>query len=1390
MKKKLLSLLLTLALLLYAAPGLGEPLSSLSAARISALQKLAGENGAQWSEGTPPSPDMNAFQLWQWTDWFLSSTVRSLLGAIQDYEQLSPGNALDAAAQADQWQLREMENTLSCFEAQLEEDRLAILNGISLYQRSETSQAERQAAISRILEAESELRQIIDTICRDYQTYVALADACSNRLQSTYGGYTQAVHDQASAGLAASAKALEGSENAGNADIHVSVSSTSQFHIRLLNPNKQPISGATVTLANPLNQSQVQATTDSQGDAAFWVSDLGADETGELQLSLRVEAKGYRTRETQTVRLRSGETRTVELQKDNGEPYLIMGCFNGRDILTETNTYYSTAANTAKHAFTVKLHCDQSGTLVLRYPVDAKATRYQTVTKSFSASDSDSTVLVFEDQWLRKLVPGTRVSFTIKTGEEQYTTDTLLVIQKALVEAPVLSKSALFTFAGRSNVWDFSIPDDIPFIGGSNLSIDIPDTLPQTVYLPSNRAMYALGYDFKPEQALWQTRDAEDEVRAVKAFEVKGKADEALALAGAYRDINTTTQSSLLGEQSAYVTPFASLQGLYRANDSTLELSGSAGATMASQSDLSQTYSMGPAPFIVGMNLDMGAGFGLDATSTAQLDVTDGVPTVVGNPKTGYGNGSTVSLSMDMRTTSGMGVRDDVTVDVSGYGSLNPTVDFTQSGVNAAATLDMGMYATVRDLFLRWKSTLWEGKLGLSQRPATVPGVPMAEAYLHLDNTGSMSPFPSSSGSSYGTSGVEPTETKQLLSPVDSAAGDIQYVVIGGDTYVFWIQPGADHRDKAQLFWYNLTNSRNGQVSHLSNNSIKNPNSSVGGEGGKIMRKEYADYDFAVDISRGENNQTSSFCALTILSGNFSSAGSGTSSQTPTESLMTTVLMERNERGELEIRFYEEDAWKIFQQDDYAVMPEVYLTSEGDDIHSVRIASTCSSSGNPKEIHAMAYYQKDGSAKPTLDEVVFLEPFTDGDGINRYQVGTPSSANHANVYSLNEAGELSRMTRSQRALLAQGNIINFRVYSQLDTGSDKDRLFYLERVELEKGKYTHRLKCVTLDRTNSAAAPVITDYDVEISADQFDIVRFGSGVYLYWTECSAPTDAAGQGIQEAYLVRCVRYDPGTDTVSGPFSLVELSERPNSIKLLDDGTGYYTVDLESSKGSYVRQSLSRFTYKLVSAAELTAAAPINPCVRAGESAQIVFSVKNTGNVPLSGFDVKLCNGSQVLQTLHIDCTNPENNSNTMGTSVMKGAYAVSRISSMYDPLSHDSWDIVQTQAGRAATSRSVQTNMLMPGDTHSYTARLLVPADWDGKKSLFAAIDSAEGTAALHGEMKDGTLMLTGANAGAVPKNLISRPGTAAQTLNTDAHDLSLSAQLFKRAARTMCTSAS
>ena len=281
-----------------------------------------------------------------------------------------------------------------------------------------------------------------------------------------------------------------------------------------------------------------------------------------------------------------------------------------------------------------------------------------------------------------------------------------------------------------------------------------------------------------------------------------------------------------------------------------------------------------------------------------------------------------------------------------------------------------------------------------------------------------------------------------------------------------------------------------------------------------------------------------------------------------------------------------------------------------------------------------------------------------------------------------------------------------------------------------------------------------------------------------------------------YLVRCVRYDPDTDTICDPFTLVQLGESPSSVKLQDSGTGFYAVDLGNKNGSYLRQSLTKFTYQLVMSAELQAAVPNDPCVCAGDYIDLILSVRNTGNLPLSGLDVKVKKGNQVIQTLHIDCTQPQESTNlffaTNGNlaAEQKGVYTIRRIDGMYDPLNGDSWNITSTNSNGVTTQRNVRTTLLMPGDTQSYKAKLLIPADWDGNVALTAEIIQTVGVKQFGALLTENGRPLSNApvlttdatNDDSVLMRLTSE--MAHKIVNTDSHDLMLSAQLFNREGET------
>lgn len=1410
MMKRLLSLLLTLAILLGAIPGLAETaVPVLHSAEIASLKALAGDaqTGATWHEGMSPSASMNALQMWQWTDWFLSEKLRSLLGSAQDYIQLASGLP-DSSLSTLEWELRALEDQLTYYEEQLSDGRTAILNGIRLYQDVSASAYDRARAYDRMMEAKDEILQAIKTISANYADYTARVNRCSESMLAAPINHSMlTVQGSSGPDLMKEAKRLENSENAADAiDFDVTVISTKQICIAVYDSDKNPLSGALVHLVNNKDSKRTKdAVTEPDGRAVFWVSDLGADEKTDMKLGLRVTANGYQTHEIQTVKIRGGESVSVHLKKDDQTPYLVMACFNGRDILNEESSFYYSKKNNLKHTFSVKLSCAGSGELEMRYPTDAAGTAFQSVKQTFTAADSDKKVFTFEKEWLRILHPESKVSFKLTTNGQEYTFDTHLKIEKAVVDEPFFDHSVLFSFTSGSGGFGFTIPGDVPFISGSTLSLSIPGNYPTLMILPSGMGMFSWGYDFAPESMTWKTDDTQDQERAIKEFDKQSAADKLLAAAGVYRNVNTTTTPKLLGDYGVHITPFAAMQGLYRRSDQSLELRGNGGATFAFEAGFTQTFTIGPVPFFAGIDFSMGASFGVGISLNMKAEIENGLLKVKEGPVIGYDSGMTISFRLELGGTIGLGLKDVLSVSLRGYGYINPIIHLTTPRVSAEARIGIGLSVTLRALFLKWSTTLWEGNLPLSSSDSialTASGESTASS-LWRDNTGAEDPLPAAANGvvkAVGASGVEPTTTQKLFDRIDCSAGDFQYVVVDGDTYLFWIQPGSGYTNWERVNWYNLKTTERGQVTWTGNSAKRNND-------GKDYQKWFVDYDFTVEPSRDIQGNSSHFCALTILSGRFAKPTSEDKVNPPQEACAASVLMQKQKDGSLEVVYYREETGN-FTPYSYPTMPEVFLTAT-EKLSSVFMVNTYVRSDETK-VSGLVVSGNDNVANfscTALQSPCFENNWK---AIARYHVGEPTAVSAGapeedkmNFYVLGTDGVLARIRRdrrqaqpkSERQELAKGNIVNFKVVTRINGIDDKDTLFYLDRVKTDEGGFIHRLKGVTLSPQSPEKPVTVTDYDIEVNADRFDTVKFGGGIYLYWTECSTPNTNVVPDAKAEYLVRCVRYDPDTDTICDPFTLVQLDESPSSVKLQDSGAGFYAVDLGNKNGSYLRQSLTKFTYQLVMSAELQAAVPNDPCVCAGDYIDLILSVRNTGNLPLSGLDVKVKKGDQVIQTLHINCAQPQESTNKFlaanGSTIdRKGLYTIRRVDGMYDALNGESWNITSTNSNGVTTQRNVRTTLLMPGDTQSYKAKLLIPADWDGNVALTAEIVQTVGAKQFgallteNGRPLSNALVLTTDATNDDPVLMRLTPKNAHKIVDTDSHDLMLSAQLFNREGET------
>ena len=1420
--KRLLSLLLTLAILLGAIPGLAETaVPVLHYADIASLKALAGDaqTGATWHEGMSPSASMNALQMWQWTDWFLSEKLRSLLGSAQDYIQLASGlsgSTFQADVSTLEWELRALEDQLTYYEEQLSDGRMAILNGIRLYQDVSASAYDRARAYDRMMEAKDEILQAIKTISANYADYTARVNRCSESMLAAPINHSMlTVQGSSGPDLMKEAKRLENSENAADAiDFDVTVISTKQICIAVYDSDKNPLSGALVHLVNNKDSKRTKdVVTEPDGRAVFWVSDLGADEKTDMKLGLRVTANGYQTHEIQTVKIRGGESVSVHLKKDDQTPYLVMACFNGRDILNEESSFYYSKKNNLKHTFSVKLSCAGSGELEMRYPTDAAGTAFQSVKQTFTAADSDKKVFTFEKEWLRILHPESKVSFKLTTNGQEYTFDTHLKIEKAVVDEPFFDHSALFSFTSGSGGFGFTIPGDVPFISGSTLSLSIPGNYPTLMILPSGMGMFSWGYDFAPESATWKTDDTQDQERAIKEFDKQSAADKLLAAAGVYRNVNTTTTPKLLGDYGVHITPFAAMQGLYRRSDQSLELRGNGGATFAFEAGFTQTFTIGPVPFFAGIDFSMGASFGVGISLNMKAEIENGLLKVKEGPVIGYDSGMTISFRLELGGTIGLGLKDVLSVSLRGYGYINPIIHLTTPQVSAEARIGIGLSVTLRALFLKWSTTLWEGNLPLSSSDSialTASGKTTTSSswrdykYAEAPSLAAANDEVTAVNASW----VEPATTQKLFDRIDCSAGDFQYVVVAGTTYLFWIQPGMGPNDWERVNWCNLETTQCGQVGWIDSGTYAKRNNT---SPNKAYQDWFVDYDFTVESSRDSD---STFCALTILSGIFTepSPKAKDTVNPPKDACVASVLMQETD-GKLEVVYYHEtkavsSTASGSTEPNYPTMPEVLLTAFSSSLKSVFMVNTYVRSKESKisgQVHFYDTYEKKLKSHK-------LEPsyFESDMEIARYHVGEPTAVSvgaleddKMNFYVLGTDGVLARIRRdrrqaqpkSERQELAKGNIVNFKVVTRINGVNDKDTLFYLDRVKTDEGGFIHRLKGVTLSPQSPEKPVTVTDYDIEVNADRFDTVKFGGGIYLYWTECSTPNTNVVPDAKAEYLVRCVRYDPDTDTICDPFTLVQLDESPSSVKLQDSGAGFYAVDLGNKNGSYLRQSLTYFTYQLVMSAELQAAVPNDPCVCAGDYIDLILSVRNTGNLPLSGLNVAVKKGGQVIQTLHINCARPQESTNEFlaanGSKIERtGLYTIRRVDGMYDPLNGESWNITSTNSNGVTTQRNVRTTLLMPGDTQSYKAKLLIPADWDGKVDLTAEIIQTVGVKQFgallteNGRPLSNALILTTDATNDDPVLMRLTSEMAHKIVNTNSHDLMLSAQLFNREGET------
>ena len=365
MFKRILSLVLTLAVLLSALPAQADSLTPLSAGETQAARALAAMDGEYpaWQKGMAPSSGMNALQVQQYLEWLLSDEVGGLMNEILDSAQLlelaeaGRGASLSAVSGT----LQQLRNRLAFYRDELEQGRLSIYNDLNQLGTAGLTERAKLRLALRVREDVAQLNSIIETVARYYDQYHDLLEEHELNLASRFdaadspaGVLSGAAADK----LLAAAKELTGDEQKNlsamnGVDFTVIALSSKQFGFIVRDTDGKPIEKAKVSVScasqPTLNDS---AETDENGLATFLVKDFNPNENNKVTVSVIVMKDNfYCIREMRATTLRGGSTETVRLDAYAGNPFLRMACYNGADMLSQQNSIFYTPKNDATQQF-------------------------------------------------------------------------------------------------------------------------------------------------------------------------------------------------------------------------------------------------------------------------------------------------------------------------------------------------------------------------------------------------------------------------------------------------------------------------------------------------------------------------------------------------------------------------------------------------------------------------------------------------------------------------------------------------------------------------------------------------------------------------------------------------------------------------------------------------------------------------------------------------------------------------------------------------------------------------------------------------------------------------------------------------------------------------------
>lgn len=289
----------------------------------------------------------------------------------------------------------------------------------------------------------------------------------------------------------------------------------------------------------------------------------------------------------------------------------------------------------------------------------------------------------------------------------------------------------------------------------------------------------------------------------------------------------------------------------------------------------------------------------------------------------------------------------------------------------------------------------------------------------------------------------------------------------------------------------------------------------------------------------------------------------------------------------------------------------------------------------------------------------------------------------------------------------------------------------------EMGKYALYMNEVLFygwDDAYKASGARFTDTGARVSPGQFQALKIGSNYVLFYPEKATSNDdkLPCYTVNGVYVSRdnhdrllfTHQMHLGEFPYTGSAGEVNPDDILVGFEMFRDDKGFMDGAFVEMGGS--GSALTHFRVKQTMQLDIRAISAQSLTIVPGDTLDLLFSVMNTGNVPLSKFTLRAygedASGNQIdISSLNISLKDPDTSAvvQKVGSEVVNhvGNAAVSPFDDAAD--TKGLWFV-----NSGASYQTYETDLLMPEDSHNYRASFTIPTDFKhARYTIHLAVDS-------------------------------------------------------------------